>query len=204
MAKIEMPSSSINSTGEPPKKQLKKVTTGNVTVKQKSEIQKLATNFLAEDLRTVRDKLWTDYILPGLKNMVCSAVSIALFGVDRAYGNTGYSQQRNNYHNCYTNVNPNNPNASQQNTYRQSYLDWENLLYDNSADPEKILTEMRGAIYEYGQVTIADFYDAAGISRDPRSYQDCNYGWRDLSQAHVKGAPGGFVIAFPKPIPLNR
>lgn len=38
MAKIEMPSSSINSTGETPKKQLKKVTTGKVTIKQESEI----------------------------------------------------------------------------------------------------------------------------------------------------------------------
>lgn len=96
MAKIEMPSSSINSTGEPPKKQLKKVTTGRVTIKQESEIQKLAHNFLAEDLQTIREKLWTDYILPGIKNMVCSAVNIALFGVDRSRTNTnGYSQQRN-------------------------------------------------------------------------------------------------------------
>lgn len=84
MAKIEMPSSSINSTGESPKKQLKKVTTGKVTIKQESEIQKLAHNFLAEDLQTIREKLWTDYILPGIKNMVCSAVNIALFGVDRS------------------------------------------------------------------------------------------------------------------------
>lgn len=81
MAKIEMPSSSINSTGEPPKKQLKKVTTGKVTIKQESEIQKLAHNFLAEDLQTIREKLWTDYILPGIKNMVCSAVNIALLHV---------------------------------------------------------------------------------------------------------------------------
>ena len=90
-----MPSNSINSTGEPPKKQLKKVTTGKVTIKQESEIQKLAHNFLAEDLQTIREKLWTDYILPGIKNMVCSAVNIALFGVDRSRTNTnGYSQQR--------------------------------------------------------------------------------------------------------------
>lgn len=88
MAKIEMPSSSINSTGESPKKQLKKVTTGKVTIKQESEIQKLAHNFLAEDLQTIREKLWTDYILPGIKNMVCSAVNIALFGVDRSHTNT--------------------------------------------------------------------------------------------------------------------
>ena len=110
MAKIEMPSSSINSTGEPPKKQLKKVTTGKVTIKQESEIQKLAHNFLAEDLQTIREKLWTDYILPGIKNMVCSAVNIALFGVDRSRTNTsGYSQQRNSYSSYYANANQSRP-----------------------------------------------------------------------------------------------
>ena len=122
MAKIEMPSSSINSTGEPPKKQLKKVTTGKVTIKQESEIQKLAHNFLAEDLQTIREKLWTDYILPGIKNMVCSAVNIALFGVDRSRGNTGgYSQQRNSYSSYYANANQNRP---PQNNYRPNRLDW--------------------------------------------------------------------------------
>ena len=124
MAKIEMPSSSINSAGEPPKKQLKKVTTGKVTIKQESEIQKLAHNFLAEDLQTIREKLWTDYILPGIKNMVCSAVNIALFGVDRSRTNTGgYSQQRNSYSSYYANANQSRP---PQNNYRPNRLDWQN------------------------------------------------------------------------------
>lgn len=155
MAKIEMPSSSINSTGETPKKQLKKVTTGKVTIKQESEIQKLAHNFLAEDLQTIREKLWTDYILPGIKNMVCSAVNIALFGVDRSRTNTnGYSQQRNSYSSYYANANQSRP---PQNNYRPNRLDWQNITFDSYADANDVLNEMGHALHEYGQVTIADF-----------------------------------------------
>ena len=139
MAKIEMPSSSINSTGEPPKKQLKKVTTGKVTIKQESEIQKLAHNFLAEDLQTIREKLWTDYILPGIKNMVCSAVNIALFGVDRSRTNTsGYSQQRNSYSSYYANANQSRP---PQNNYRPNRLDWQDIHFDSY--PPAIAMPMR-------------------------------------------------------------
>lgn len=207
MAKVEMPKNSIHSQGDAPKKQLKKVTTGKVTIQPESEIKKLANSFLAEDLRTVRDKLWTDYILPGLKNgiwnMLCSAASIALFGDDRSRGNAGYSQQRNNYSGYYASSNANSINRPPQNTYRPNRLDWQNLTFSSHADADDVLAEMWRAIRDYGQVTIADFYDVVGITRDARDYQDCKYGWYDLSQAYVKGVAGGFTIVFPKPVPLN-
>lgn len=52
-------------------------------------------------------------------------------------------------------------------------------------------------------ITIADFYDVVGITRDARDYQDCKYGWYDLGPASIKGVPGGYTIVFPKPVPLN-
>ena len=43
MAKIDMPTSSLNQTpGQQPKKKLEKVTTGKVTVRQQTDIQKVA------------------------------------------------------------------------------------------------------------------------------------------------------------------
>lgn len=42
MAKIDMPTSSLNKTpGQQPKKKLEKVTTGKVTVRQQTDIQKV-------------------------------------------------------------------------------------------------------------------------------------------------------------------
>ena len=53
MAKIDMPTSSLNKTpGQQPKKKLEKVTTGKVTVRQQTDIQKVATTMPSRCSRT--------------------------------------------------------------------------------------------------------------------------------------------------------
>ena len=100
----------------------------------------------------------------------------------------------------YANANQSRP---PQNNYRPNRLDWQNITFDSYADANDVLNEMGHALHEYGQVTIADFYDVVGITRDARDYQDCKYGWYDLGPASIKGVPGGYTIVFPKPVPLN-
>ena len=89
MAKIDMPTSSLNKTpGQQPKKKLEKVTTGKVTVRQQTDIQKVASAFLAEDLATVKERIINDYAIPMLKNGIwsifSSALSLMIFGEDKS------------------------------------------------------------------------------------------------------------------------
>ena len=90
MAQVDMPKSSIGQTPTEPKKKLEKVVKGKVAVKEQSDMQKIASQFLAEDLKTVKDRILTDYLLPMLKNgawsILNSAFSIALWGEDRSRG----------------------------------------------------------------------------------------------------------------------
>ena len=83
MAQVDMPKSSIGQTPTEPKKKLEKVVKGKVAVKEQSDMQKIASQFLAEDLKTVKDRILTDYLLPMLKNgawsILNSAFSIALW-----------------------------------------------------------------------------------------------------------------------------
>ena len=95
MAQVDMPKSSIGQKPEQPKKKFEKVVKGKVIVKEQNDIQKIANEFLAEDLKTVKDRIIVDYLLPMLKNGLCSvvnsAISIALFGDDRSRnGSTNY------------------------------------------------------------------------------------------------------------------
>ena len=96
MAQVDMPKSSIGQTPTEPKKKLEKVVKGKVAVKEQSDMQKIASQFLAEDLKTVKDRILTDYLLPMLKNgawsILNSAFSIALWGEDRSRGGS------NNYY----------------------------------------------------------------------------------------------------------
>lgn len=203
MAQIDMPKSSIGQKPAEPQKKFQKVVKGKVTVKEQNDIQKLANEFLAEDLRTVKDRIVMDYILPMLKNglwsIFNSAISIALFGEDRSRsGSAGYSSsrtQRNSYDGYYQGgqnrqANPNPP-------VRRSLS---NIDFENRGDADDILNQMFEAIQEYRQVSVGDLWDLMGVSNEPTDY---NYGWYSLEQAFIKGIPGGYRLVLPRPVPLH-
>lgn len=110
MAQVNMPKSSIGQQpAAEPQKKFQKVVKGKVTLKEQNDIQKIANEFLAEDLKTVKNRIVVDYLLPMLKNglwsIFNSAVSIALFGEDRSRGSSsnysGSRTQRNSYDTYY-------------------------------------------------------------------------------------------------------
>lgn len=201
MAKIDMPTSSLNQTpGQQPKKKLEKVTTGKVTVRQQTDIQKVASAFLAEDLATVKERIINDYAIPMLKNGIwsifSSALSLMIFGEDksRSQSSNYVRGSSNSYDRYYAN-----PNRSQPANQRV-IPNWQNLTSDSRADMEGILDQMWEAIREYGQVSIGDLYDLAGMTCN---FTDNKYGWKDLTSACIKNVPGGYSIVFPKPVPLT-
>lgn len=203
MAKIEMLSSSINQNSEKPKKKFEKVVTGKVTMKEQSDIQKLASSFLAEDLKTVRDRIITEYALPMLKNglysILSSAFSIALFGEDQSRSNnSNYSRNSRNSYDGYYKQSNQNRGMGPRNSAATS---WQEAVMDTRADAEEVLSQMKTAICDYGQVSVGDFYDLMGTTHN---YTDNNYGWYDLDAAWIKAVAGGYQINFPKPTPLNR
>lgn len=202
MAKIDMPTSSITQGAGQPKKKLEKVTTGKVTVRQQTDIQKLANQFLAEDLNTVKERVINDYAIPIVKNGIWSilsaAVSILIFGEDRSRSSSNNyirTSARNSYDGYYdSRVGRSRPND------QRMVQNWQNLTSDSRADMEGILEQMWQAIREYGQVSVGDLYDLAGITSN---YTDNKYGWHDLSGAYIKNVPGGYSIVFPKPVALT-
>ena len=198
-----MPKSSIGQKPAESKKKFQKVVKGKVTVKEQNDIQKLANEFLAEDLKTVKDRIMVDYLLPMLKNglwsIFNSAISIALWGEDRSRGNSsnysGSRTQRNSYDGYYQGGqnrqgNPNPP-------VRRSLS---NIDFENRGDAYDILNQMYTAIQEYRQVTVGDLWDLMGVSNEPTDY---NYGWYNLDQAFIKGIPGGYRLVLPRPVPLH-
>ena len=203
MAQVEMPKSSIGAKPAEPKKKFQKVVKGKVTVKEQNDIQKLAGDFLAEDLKTVKDRILVDYLLPMLKNglwsIFNSAISIALWGEDRSRGASGgYSSsrtQRNSYDGYYQGGQSRQGNPNQP--VRRSLS---NIDFENRGDADDILNQMYAAIQDYHQVTVGDLWDLMGVSNEPTDY---NYGWYSLDQAFIKGIPGGYRLILPRPVPLH-
>lgn len=205
MAQVNMPKSSIGQQpAAEPQKKFQKVVKGKVTLKEQNDIQKIANEFLAEYLKTVKNRIVVDYLLPMLKNglwsIFNSAVSIALFGEDRSRGSSsnysGSRTQRNSYDTYYQGGSGN----RQGNPNRAAGRSLQNLDFEFRADADDTLSQMYDAIRQYGQVSVGDLWDLMGVSNESTDY---NYGWYNLDGAFIKGIPGGYRLMLPRPVPLR-
>lgn len=200
MAQVDMPKNDFNTTPGEPKKKFDKVVKGKVTLKEQNDIQKIANDFLAEDLKTVKDRIIADYLIPMLKNGLCSifnsAINIALWGDDRSRSSSANSsRQRNSYDRYYQDGQNNRPGA----TGRPART-LQNLDFEVRCDAEDTLNEMYDALRQYKQVSVGDLWDMMGVSNESTDY---NYGWYNLEGSYVKGIPGGYRLVLPRPIPLR-
>lgn len=203
MAQVDMPKNDFNTAQGEPKKKFDKVVRGKVTLKEQNDIQKIANDFLAEDLKTVKDRIIAEYLIPMLKNGLCSifnsAINIALWGDDRSRSSsTNYSsssRQRNSYDRYYQDGQSSRPGPSGRPVRTLQNLDFE-VRYD----ADSTLNEMYDALRKYKQVSVGDLWDMMGVSNESTDY---NYGWYNLNEAYIKGIPGGYRLVLPRPIPLS-
>lgn len=200
MAQVDMPKNDFNTTQGEPKKKFDKVVKGKVTLKEQNDIQKIANDFLAEDLKTVKDRIIADYLIPMLKNGLCSifnsAINIALWGDDRSRSSSANSsRQRNSYDRYYQDGQNNRPG-----TPGRPARTLQNLDFEVRCDAEDTLNEMYDALRQYKQVSVGDLWDMMGVSNESTDY---NYGWYNLEGSYVKGIPGGYRLVLPRPIPLR-
>ena len=203
MGTVDMPKNDFNTAQGEPKKKFDKVVRGKVTLKEQNDIQKIANDFLAEDLKTVKDRIIAEYLIPMLKNGLCSifnsAINIALWGDDRSRSSsTNYSsssRQRNSYDRYYQDGQSSRPGPS-----GRPARTLQNLDFEGRYDADKTLNEMYDALCKYKQVSVGDLWDMMGVSNESTDY---NYGWYNLDGAYIKGIPGGYRLVLPRPIPLS-
>lgn len=202
-------SARYNSTSEeaPAKveERAEKVVEGAVVRKKKGLGKKFAETFINEDAGSVKEYVFMDVIIPALKdtlyNVVSNSVSMFLFG---SRGPSVGSGGRNNYNSISTSrrVSKSSYGASEprRGAYirpedrKAAYLD--DIEFESIADANKVLDKMLWRLNEYHVVTVADFYDYAGITPD---YTDSKYGWENLDGSYVKRGYGGvYYIILPR------
>lgn len=202
MAKIDIPSNSIvKGNAEKHEKKFEKVTTGKVVTKEKNEIQKVASMFIAEDLKTVRNHIIKDVAVPKLQDffadLMIATVNMIFHGDDRPRNYNGnYAQPSRVSYNNYVN---NRSNAPRQAV--ASPVNYQNVIFSSRGDAEEVVYQMRDAISTYNAVSVADFYDLAGMTSN---YTDNKYGWYNLDTAYVQPVSGGYIIRLPKPVAFNN
>lgn len=184
---------------EPAEKKIEKVITGNVKTKKKSDMHKLSDVFGGKDGAEVKEYLLSDVLVPGIKKIVWEIVTGAFDMI--LFGGNGHARKNTNAgyvsYNNYSNRREPSREVRPQARTRYSYDD---LVLETRGDAEDVMDRMAEAIQDYGMVTVADMYDAVGLSCN---YTDNKYGWRDLRDAQIVRVRDGYMLKMPPAHPLN-
>lgn len=151
--------------------------------------------------KSIRTYVFKEVLIPAAKDMIADGIKS---GVDIALGQgtrrNAYSSSNsywgktkskaNEYRNAYNRYSSKDRGRSQRSSgYApvEEDIDIRDGIIANREDAVAVLDEMRDVIEQYGQVSVADYYDLIGF--DPE-ITDNSYGWTDLSSARVVSVYG--------------
>lgn len=177
------------------KKEIKKVTTGKVKVKKKTGLQKMAGAMFAEDAEKVKSYILMDVLLPtiadGITDILKKSID-AIFG--RKSNGRDSRSSKVSYRSYYDNPD------SRGTSKTRSVYDYDDIIFDSRGEAEEVLDRMDELVAVYGNVSVAEFYDLAGISSE---YTSNKYGWTDIHTAKIVRVSGdGYMIKLPRVIVL--
>ena len=160
--------------------------------------------FSAENLKEL---IFDDVVIPGIKNLISSVadsllstmgdvVDVALFGERRSKSSSSLRKKSNaSYSSYYEKTNK----TASSDIRRMNNL--QGVDFENRYDAEEILDGLRDILEEAENVSVADYYELAGVSH---TFMDRRYGWTNLANAYIsKNRYGEYIINFPKPRMLD-
>lgn len=181
------------------RKKIDKVVKGQVKVKKKSELSKVASAFVAEDVKNVGSYVFTDVLIPAVKKLITDIVTdgvnmILYGGTNKVNRNSSasyvsyrqYSDRRDDYRN---------PISDSRSGYNH-----DDIILESRGEAEEVLSRMGELIEVYGTVSVADMYDLVGKSCN---YTDNKYGWTNIRNAEPVRVRDGYMLKLPKALPIN-
>lgn len=81
------------------------------------------------------------------------------------------------------------------------YFGIDQVSFDSRKVAANVLHRLADILDQYGTVTVADFYDEAGLN--DFHYSSNRYGWKDIGDAYIVKVRSGWSIYMPDPIKLE-
>lgn len=182
------------------KPQVNKVTTGATKKKKKSEVNKLASIFLAEDVTNVKEYILEEVLLPAAKkaisDIVTNGIDMLLYGEVKPKGKDKGSKV--SYSGYYKRETRDRDRESSRKRTRNGY-DYEDVSFESRGDAESVLDSMFELLDRYDVVSVGDYYDLSGISGN---YVDNKFGWTSLRNAEVRRTRDGYIIELPRVVEI--
>ena len=180
-----------------PTKKVERVATGKT--RKKGEMRKIADSFIAEDIRSVKDYIIQDVLIPAAKKaiveMVDSGINMLIFGESKSK-----NRSRNESRVSYTSYYQRERDYERGTRTRVRGYDYDDIILDTRREAEEVLDRMQDLIDTYGMVSVADLCDLVGING---SYTDNKYGWTRLRDVDVQRVRDGYLLKLPKALPFD-
>ena len=183
-------------------RKVERVVQGEVKIRKKSEARKFADIFISEDISNVKEYVFTEVLVPAVKkaisDIITNGIDMLLYGgkgpVKRSSGASNVS-----YRNYYDQR-----RADDERRYNQprtgGVYSYDEFSIPTRGEAEDVLERMCEAIDTYNIVSVADYYDLIGVT--PK-HTDHKYGWTNLRNAEIVRVRDGYIIQFPKALPIN-
>lgn len=170
--------------------------------RKKGPLSKIFNVFIVEDLDTVKNYIFFDFIVPGIKNLFLDTLSMMLWGEGRPSNNVmpkSSITSRVSYSKMYSGNQVKKPVVDNRRNYEYD----DALTFATRGEAEQVLETMLEAIDVYGFVSVADLYDFAEVDPQYQKWTDNKYGWTNLSRATTKRTRDGYTLALPKAMPID-
>ena len=175
--------------------------------KQVPLTRRIARSLLNEESKDIGSYILYDILIPAAKSMITESIQS---GIEMLiYGETGQrrrpSHSRGGLTVSYGNFYQRNDRRDERPAKRFSNARFniDEIVFKSGTDCSDVLAALCDHIEEYEQVSVAEFYDYAGV--EGATWTDHKWGWTgsELSDAYCTHTRGGYVIVLPEPKELE-
>lgn len=184
-------------------KRVDKVVKGEVKRRQ-SFGKMVRDSFIPEDVENAGSYILSNMIVPGIRDGFFSVLRGILdywsggVGGPKFTTSSGIRTQKYSYNQLYNRRNAAPPESSSTPAQRYAYDD---IVVPTIAEAEEVIAALKDIIRVYQVARVADLFDLVGVTG---SYTDNNYGWPNLDRAGYQRVSGGYLLTFPKAMPIDE
>ena len=184
-------------------RKVEKVIKGTAKPAQRTLGQKFTEIFLGDDISNVKEYLFYERIVPGIKEMILAGIEMMLFGGDRVIRrNTNPSKASYvSYNKMYASSASRREREARYERPTATSAQFTDYIFESKGEAMEVLDTLTELIDVYDQASVNDFYDAIGVTGD---FTDANYGWTELGNATIRRVRGGgYILDLPRPVVLR-
>lgn len=181
---------------------VKKVTKGQVKRQPQSLSQRVKSELISENSRSVGEHLLWDILVPAIKDTVVDLVKNGIETLMYGGSSSDDNRVRRDRGNSYVSYSSyyRQPDDRYRRSASRRTSDYDDVVFQHQDEAESVLLAMLDMLDEYDFVTRGHFYELIGESTKP---SDFRWGWDNLRSAKVERIRKGYIIRLPREVAVD-